>query len=204
MIISAGIAIIDVEGYRALWRVSREEFVLACVAALGVIVFDVLTGVVIAITLSVMVALYHIARPHDAVLGDYPELDGWVEAAAFPQATTEPGLLVYRFDAPLFFMNLERFQERVESALSRGAAEWVILDFEGIGALDATALDGLEELLGRLERAGVRTVAIARANAEVLGRLRRTRLVEPGGAIRIFPTINAAVRAFRLRPRPEP
>ncbi len=204
VIISAGIAIIDVEGYRALWRVSREEFVLACVAALGVIVFDVLTGVVIAITLSVMVALYHIARPHDAVLGDYPELDGWVEAAAFPQATTEPGLLVYRFDAPLFFMNLERFQERVESALSRGAAEWVILDFEGIGALDATALDGLEELLGRLERAGVRTVAIARANAEVLGRLRRTRLVEPGGAIRIFATINAAVRAFRFRPRPEP
>jgi high affinity sulfate transporter 1 len=199
VIISAGIAIIDIDGYRALWRVSREEFVLAAATALGVIVFDVLTGVVIAITLSVLVALYHIARPHDAILGEYPELDGWVEASAFPEASTEPGLLVYRFDAPLVFVNLERFQERVQHALGPEGAEWVILDFEGIGALDATALDGLEELVSRLERDGVHRVGIARANADVLVRLGRSPLSD--GRIVTSPTINAAVRAFRLRNR---
>lgn len=203
VIVSAAIAIIDIDGYLSLWRINREEAVLAIFAALGVIVFDVLTGVLIAITLSVLVSLYHIARPHDAVLGDYPELDGWVEASTFPEAFTEPGLLVYRFDAPLFFMNTERFQERVEAALAStlGDTHWVVLDFEGIGAVDATASDGLEELVDRLVRLGVLVVAIARANVTVVDRLQRAGTLEPEGPIRIFPTINSAVRAFRSRTR---
>lgn len=203
VIVSAAIAIIDVAGYRALWRVSREEFVLAVLAALGVIVFDVLSGVLIAVTLSILVALFRIARPHDAVLGDYPELDGWVEASTFPEAVTEPGLLVYRFDAPLFFMNTERFQDRVEHVLADlpGDQDWVVLDFEGIGALDATALDGLAELSDRLVHIGVKVVAVARPNVSVVARLERAGLVEPGGPIRVFPTINSAVRGFRSRGR---
>lgn len=203
VIITAAIAIIDIAGYRSLWKVSREESVLAGLAALGVIVFDVLTGVVIAVTLSIGVALYRIARPHDAVLGDYPELDGWVEATSFPEAFTEPRLLVYRFDAPLFFMNAERFQDRVEHVLATGSGdeEWVVLDFEGIGALDATALDGLAELAGRLTHLGVDVIAVARPNEAVLRRLERAGLVAPGGPLRAFPTINSAVRAFRGRHR---
>jgi high affinity sulfate transporter 1 len=203
VIVSAAIAIIDVAGYRSLWQVSREEFVLAVLAALGVIVFDVLTGVLIAVTLSIVVALFRIARPHDAVLGDYPELDGWVEASTFPEAKTEAGLLVYRFDAPLFFMNSERFQERVELLLAElvGEQDWVVLDFEGIGTLDATALDGLKEVTDRLSNVGVKVVAVARPNVSVVARLRRAGLVAPGGPIQVFPTINSAVRTFRSRQR---
>jgi SulP family sulfate permease len=201
VIVSAAIAIIDVDGYRALWQVSREEAALAAVAALGVVVFGVLVGVVIAIGLSVLVAFSRIARPHDAVLGEYHGLDGWVDIGAYPDAVGEPGLLVYRFDAPLFFVNADRFRDRVEHALedNPGKEDWVVLDFEGIGALDATAIDAVRELLARLRELDVCVIAVARANDEVLARLERAELVEPPGPLRVFPTINSAVRAYRAR-----
>ena len=201
VIISAAIAILDVPGYRALWRVSRHEAALAVAATLGVILVDVLVGVLLAVSLSIIVALGRMARPHDAVLGDRPELDGWVEVDAHPGARTEPGLLVYRFDAPLFFLNTDRFRVRVLEALEAnpGREEWVVLDFEGIGALDASALDGLADLLEQLEGADVARVAVARANQDVVRRLGRVGLLAPEGPLRSYPTINAAVRAFRGR-----
>jgi high affinity sulfate transporter 1 len=203
VIVSAAIAIIDVAGYRSLWRVSREEFALAVVAALGVIVFDVLIGVLVAVSLSLIVALYRVARPGDAVLGDLPGLDGWVDVSTYPEAVSEPGLVVYRFDAPLFFVNAEHFRERVEQTLvdNPGDEDWVVLDFEGIGSLDTTAVDVLAELVDTLGANGVAVVGVARANDQVLARLRRAALAEPTGALRVFPTINGAVRAYRQRPR---
>ncbi len=199
VIVAAALSIIDVPGYRDLWRVSRSEALLAVVAALGVIVFDVLVGVLLAVALSVVVALGRTARPHDAVLGDRPELDGWVEVDAYPEARVEPGLLVYRFDAPLFFLNTDRFRSRVLDTLERnpGDEDWLVLDFEGVGDLDATALDGLADLTESLAGQGLRRVAVARANRRVVERLRRVSLLAPEGPLHDYPTINAAVRAFR-------
>lgn len=199
LIVAAAIAIIDLPGYRALWRVSRQEAALAVAAALGVIVFNVLVGVLVAVALSVVVALVRMARPQDAILGEVPVLDGWVAVDAHPEARTDPGLLVYRFDAPLFFLNADQFRDGVERALEKnpGAEEWLVLDFEGIGALDATALDTLAELLEQLAGLGVGLVAVARANEPVLSGLRRAALLEPAGPVRSFATINAAVRAYR-------
>jgi SulP family sulfate permease len=157
--------------------------------------------VLVAVSLSILVALHRIARPHDAVLGDYPGLDGWVDARAYPDAVPEPGLLVYRFDAPLFFVNAEHFRERVEEAVASnpGDEDWLVLDFEGVGAIDATAVDVLAEFLQRVPSLGVRVIAVARANEGVLDRLRRGGLTEPAGVLRVFPTINSAVRAYRRR-----
>jgi high affinity sulfate transporter 1 len=199
VIVAAAIAIIDLPGYRALWRVSRPEALLAVAAALGVVLVDVLVGVLVAVALSVLVALARMARPHDAVLGDQPELDGWVEVDAYPGARIEPGLLVYRFDAPLFFLNMDRFRTRVLDTLEHnpGQEEWLVLDFEGVGGLDATALDGLAELVGVLPGRGITRVAVARANAEVVDRLRRVALLAPEGPLHHYPTINGAVRDFR-------
>ena len=201
VIVAAAVAIIDIAGLRALWRLNREEAVLAAVAAAGVVVFDVLIGVVIAIVLSTLVAMAHVARPHDAVLGDLPGLDGWVDIDAYRQAVTEPGLLVYRFDAPLFFVNADRFCDRVEEVLADNAGdeEWLVLDFEGVGALDSTAADALAGLLVRLRATGIVHVGVARANHEVLGLLGRAELLAPVGPIVVYPTINAAVRAYRQR-----
>ena len=202
VIIGAAIAIIDVTGFRQLWSVSRAEFVLAATASLAVMVFDVLVGVLIAVGLSLLVALGRIARPHDAILGDGQDLDGWVDAETYPGARTLPGLLVYRFDAPLFFANADRYRERLEQLVEEnpGEEDWLVLDFEGVGEADTTAVDMLVELLDEHQRAG-RVVAIARANERVLHRLQRADLLEPDGAARVFPTINSAVRAFTAATR---
>jgi high affinity sulfate transporter 1 len=199
VIVSAAFAIIDVAGYRSLWRVSREEFVLAVATAVGVLLFNVLVGVLVAVVLSIVVALDRIARPTDAILGDAPGLDGWVDVGSMPDALTEPGLLVYRFDAPLCFVNADRFCERVEQVLTDypGRGRWLVIDFEGIGALDATAVDSMTSLLDRLPELGVVVVAAARANRQVLQRLERASLLVPIGALVVFPTINSAVSAYR-------
>ncbi|CAN5665207.1 SulP family inorganic anion transporter [soil metagenome] len=201
VIVAAAISIIDVRGYRELWKLSKAEMVLAVATALGVIIFDVLAGVLIAVMLSIVVALQRIARPHDAVLGDLPGVEGWVDVDAYPDAATEVGLVVYRFDAPLFFINTDHFRERVEQVLADngGKEEWLVIDFEGIGAIDVTAVEVLAELLDRLAEVGVSVVAVARANDYVLSRLQRARLLAPTGTLQVFPTINSAVRAFRDR-----
>jgi MFS superfamily sulfate permease-like transporter len=146
--------------------------------------------------------LYRVARPHDAILGDHPDLDGWVDVDAHPGATTEPGLLVYRFDAPVFFINADYFCERVAHVLTDnpGREEWVVLDFEGVGSLDATAVDALAGLLDELHELGVEVTAVARANDVVLARMGAAELLAPAGLARAFPTINGAVHAFRSRP----
>lgn len=201
VIVAAAIAILDVHAFRSLWRLNREEAAVAVAAAAGVVVFDVFVGVVIAVVLSTSVALARVARPHDAVLGDAPGLDGWVDADAYPQAVTEPGLLVYRFDAPLFFINADRFSDRVEHMLAdnAGQEEWLVLDFEGVGLLDSTAVEALVDLLDRLRAAGVTALSVARANERVLALLDRAELLEPAGPLAAYPTINAAVRAYRER-----
>lgn len=199
VIIAASIAIIDLTGYLSLWAVSRAEFGLGVVAALGVMIFDVLAGVLIAVALSIAVALYRMARPHDAVLGAAADLDGWVDLDEVSDATTLPGLLVYRFDAPLFFANTSWFEERLQRALDEnpGDERWVILDFEGIGSVDASAADALVDVVATLHASGVGTVGVARANDQALARLARAGLLAPQGSVRTFLTINQAVRAFK-------
>jgi SulP family sulfate permease len=195
VILSAGVAIIDVEGFRRLWSLSRLEFGIAVLAALSVMVFDVLTGVLLAVAASVLLALGRIAVPSDSILARADKLDGWVDAKEYHLATT-PGLLVYRFDAPLFFANANRFRERLANALrvNPGREEWVVLDFEGVGEIDATAIEMLEDLIAEHERAGL-VIAIARANPRAIERLERSGLCRE----RRYPTINSAVKAFNER-----
>lgn len=199
VILAAAFAIIDLTGFRSLWRLSRTEFALAATTALGVLVFDVLIGVAVAVGLSVAVAVVHIARPHDALLGAGRDVDGWVDVDQ--GAEPLPGLLVYRFDAPLFFANATRFHNRVREMMEAnpGDEEWVILDCEGIGSVDSTAIDALNDLVTDLQTRSVVAIGVARANGVVLGMLDRADLLAPEGPIDVYPTINAAVHAFRRR-----
>lgn len=199
VILSAAIAIVDVAGFRRLASISRAELAVAAFGALSVMVFDVLTGVLCAVTASVLLAFGRITLPHDAILAHARDLDGWVDADRYGLAPTE-GLLVYRFDAPLFFANARRFRERLARMAEKnpGFEEWIVLDFEGVGEIDATALEMLEELTAELTGRGI-AVSVARANAAVAERLEQAALSSPRGPLRIFPTINGAVRAFEAR-----
>ena len=198
VIVAAAIAIIDLAGFAGLARFSRSELLLAVAAALGVMILDVLTGVLVAVALSVLVALGKLARPHDAVLGQGVGLDGWVDADVYEASTTLEGLLVYRFDAPLFFANISWFRQRLRQAMERnpGAERWVVIDFEGIGSVDATAVDGLCELVDELHEEGV-VIGTARANHIVVDQLQRGGVIERIGDENVHATINRAVRAFR-------
>jgi MFS superfamily sulfate permease-like transporter len=202
VIVAAAIVIIDVAGFRSLGRFSRSELLLAVGAALGVVIFDVLAGVLIAVGLSIVVALGKLARPHDAVLGEGAGLDGWVDTEEHEGSVTLEGLLVYRFDAPLFFANIGWFRQRVQQALdiNEGTERWIVIDFEGIGSLDATAAEGLVELVDELHEGGL-VVGIARANRTAIGQLTRGGVLEQIGNENVHATINRAVRAFRQSER---
>ena len=162
--------------------------------------------VVISIVLSLGLTVYRISRPHDAVLGDAAALAGWVDLDAYPEAEVEPGLLVYRFDAPLFFTNAEWYRARVVQSLrgQPGTERWLVLDMEGVGSIDSTAVTSLHGLVGDVRREGVEVLAIARANHHALHRLQRADLLAPEGPLVVYATIGGAVRAFRERGAPPP
>jgi SulP family sulfate permease len=199
VIVAAAIAVIDVEGFRRLAALSRSETALAAVTCLAVIGVDLLTGVLVAVGLSMLLTLGRVARPHDAILGQGEGLDGWIDVDD-ERARLLPGLLVYRFDAPLFFGNGEYFRERVQGAIETNPGDEVsvVLDLEGIGSIDTTAVDHLAELVTDLEAGGI-VVSLARGKRKVLDLLTRDGMIDRLGPGRVFPTINAAVEDHRRR-----
>jgi SulP family sulfate permease len=166
---------------------------------LAVVGVDLLTGVLVAVGLSLLLTLARVARPHDAILGAGAGLDGWISIDD-ERAQVLPGLLVYRFDGPLFFANGEYFIERVREAIETnpGDESSVVLDMEGIGSIDTTAVEHLADLVDELEAGGI-VVSFARANSKVLDLLTRAGIIAEIGSDRVFPTINAAVDDHRRR-----
>lgn len=199
VIVAAAFAVIDIEGFRRIAALSRTEAALAGITCLAVIGVDLLTGVLVAIALSMLLTLGRVARPHDAILGIGAGLDGWIDVDD-NRAEPLPGLLVYRFDGPLFFANGDYYLKRVREALDANPGEEVsvVLDMEGIGSIDTTAVDHLAELIDELTARGI-TVGLARANQNVLRLITNAGLIDRLGSGRIFPTINAAVEEHRRR-----
>jgi anti-anti-sigma factor len=193
---AAAIAVIDIDGFREIYTTSRTEAALAALTCLGVLAVDLLFGVVVAVVLSLLILVARVARPNDALLGRGEGLDGWVDVGD-ERASFVPGLVVYRFDAPLFFANAEHFTERVIEAieLNPGTETTIVLDMEGIGSIDSTAIDYLATLFDELRVIDLH-ISIARANQRVIDVLERTGLSGPSSDITVFPTINAAVAAF--------
>jgi MFS superfamily sulfate permease-like transporter len=168
----------------------------------GVLTVGILQGIFVAVTLSLINLILRISRPHDAVLDDV-ETGGGVVYKDVGDTTTgqaEPGLLVYRFDAPLIFANSAYFTQRLDALVAGVGKELkcVILDAEAISDFDTTAAEALENLDTDLERRGVE-LWIARANGPLRELLRATGLEEKIGAANIYPSIRAAVEAYRAR-----
>jgi SulP family sulfate permease len=202
IIIVASLGLIDIAAFRFLRQVRPAEFWLAMVTAWGVLCVGVLWGILVAVMLSLIILLYRIARPHDALLDDVDAAGGTVYRGVTDKetVTTEPGLIVYRFDAPLVFANAAFFTERLEALVANAGAglKCVILDAEPISDFDSTAAEALETLDADLERVGA-DLWIARANAPLRQLLTATGLTTRLGAEHIFPSVRAAVVAYRAR-----
>ena len=202
------VAALGLFNLRSVWRLRRirhAEVGLALAAFGGVLLFGVVGGIVVAIGLSIGVFLYRVARPHDAVLGKVEDVDGYHDIERWEDVETQPGLIVYRFDAALFFVNSEHMRHRVLALVDASQdLEWLVFNAEAWTYLDATAVDTLEQLHDELAGRGV-TVAVARLKGPEQKIFAETGLTVKFGANRFFPTVRSAVDAFdRRHSRSEP
>ncbi|MCM3882338.1 sulfate permease [Frankia sp. R82] len=200
LVIFAAIRLIDLKGFRRLASFRRSELLLALLATAGVLVFDISYGILIAIGVSLLDLLARVARPHDAVLGRVPGLDGMHDVDDYPNAHTVPGLFAYRYDSPLFFANAQNFRHRALAALRRSTdpVDWFVLNVEAIVEVDITALDALEDLRAELTRRGI-TFGLAHVKQDLLDDLDAYGLTTAIGPEMIFPTMRAAVTAHEAR-----
>ncbi|MFD5919627.1 SulP family inorganic anion transporter [Kitasatospora sp. NPDC058201] len=199
LVVFAAIRMIDVAGLRRLKGFRRREFLLAVGCLVGVLALDILYGVLVAVGLSVAELLSRVARPHDAVQGMVPGVPGMHDIDDYPQAHTVPGLVVYRYDSPLFFANAEDFRSRALAAVAQeaGTVHWFVLNTEANVEVDITALDSLEALRAELTGRGV-VFALARVKQDLRADLDAYGLTDSVGTDRIFPTLPTAVTAYRV------
>ncbi|MEX3653173.1 SulP family inorganic anion transporter [Mycolicibacterium fortuitum] len=200
LVVYAALRLIDAAEFRRLARFRRSELFLAVATTVAVLGFGVLYGVLVAIALSLMDTLRRIARPHDSVLGYVPGVAGMHDVDDYPDARPVPGLVVYRYDAPLFFANAENFRERALAAVDAadGPVEWFVLNAEAQVDPDLTAVDALEQLRRDLTARGI-VFAMARVKSDLRDDLVAAGFIDRVGADRIFPTLPTAVEAFRNR-----
>ncbi|HEX6131090.1 MAG TPA: SulP family inorganic anion transporter, partial [Actinomycetota bacterium] len=198
VVTAAVLRLIDPASLRRLWRVRRVELAIAVAAFLGVVLIGVLEGVVVAMVLAAVGFLRRETRPADAVLVPLPGRVGYHDRARHPDAPLEPGVVVYRFDAPLFYANAERFRARVQDLAVRHGADWIVIDAAGIADVDATSLRMLGELDRELAADGA-TLVVADAVGHVKDMLARGGVAAQLGDGRVFDSIEQAVAA---RPSP--
>lgn len=198
VVVYAATRLVDIAGFRRLAHFRTSELVLAFATTVAVLAVDVLYGIAIAIGLSVLNLLRRIVRPHDAVLGFSPGLAGMHDVEDYPGSTQVPGLLIYRYDAPLFFADADNFRTRALQAIDEAAepVRWFVLNAEANTEIDFTAADVLEELRAELADRGI-TLGLARVKFEVADDLRKAGLISRIGTDRVFATLPTAVQAYR-------
>jgi SulP family sulfate permease len=198
LVVFAALQLIDVQAFRRLLAFRRTELGIAVAACAGVLAFDILYGVLVAIALSVADLLVRVARPHDAIQGVVPGLAGMHDVDDYPDAQMIPGLVVYRYDAPLCFANAEDFRRRALAAadLEPGPLRWFVLNVESNVEVDFTALEAMDALREEITDRGA-VFALARVKQDLLARLEAFGLAAKIGPERLFPTLPTAVQAYR-------
>ena len=196
LVIFAAVRLVDVRAFRRYWAFRKREFLLAAAALLGVLLFDILYGVLAAVALSIIELLTRVARPHAAVLGQSPGVAGWHDIDDYPEAAQIPGLMVFRYDSPLFFANAEDFRSRCKTAVRDNNPQWLLLNMEGNTEVDITGLDALDTLQAWCSERGI-VVALVRVKHELQRALMTHGVGERIGSDRIYPTLPTAVDAYR-------
>jgi len=174
------------------------------VSFLGVAILGVIPGIVLAVVLSLLDFIRRAWQPHDAVLGRAEGVKGYHDTQRYPNARQIPGLLLYRWDAPLFFANADTFRERIVELVdgAETPVRWVVVAAEPITDVDTTAAEAISELDMELERRGVE-LAFAEMKDPVKDRLQRYGLKATIGREYFFPTIGVAVHEFLERNKVE-
>jgi SulP family sulfate permease len=203
-VVYAAVRLVDVGEFRRYARFRRSELLLALATTAAVLAVGVLVGVLVAIGLSILDLLRRVARPHDAIEGHVPGLAGMHDIDDFPDAKPVAGLVVYRYDSPLFFANAEDFRARARAAVSSAPepVHWFVLNTEAIVEVDITAVDALEALRSELVDSGI-VFGLARIKQDLRAALAPSGLLERIGEEHLFPTLPTAVAAYQAWLRDE-
>ncbi len=197
VLLLAGWGLIDVQALKGFWKLSRFEFSLCLLTTVGVLSVGVLPGIFVAVSIAVLRLLYYTYRPSDAVLGWMHGIDGQVELAKYPQATTLPGLVIYRFDAPLLFFNADYFKQRVLAVVDGSERpNAVLLNAEAMTNLDISGPATLHEVQQILKAQGVH-LSLARVTGQTLDLLQRSSMLGEIKPPLVFSSVRSGVSAYR-------
>ena len=197
VVITASLSLADIPGTVRLWRQRRVEFLLSIAAFLGVVLLGVLPGIAIAVGLSILNVFRRAWWPYDTELGRVEGLAGYHDVHSYPQAEHLPGLVIYRFDGPLFFANAKTFRDEVRRmARADPPPIWILIAAEPMTDVDTTASDVLEELDEALNEQGI-SLVFAELKDPVRRKIERYGLTRTINPQHFFPTIESAIAAFR-------
>jgi MFS superfamily sulfate permease-like transporter len=197
VVIASAIGLIEVTDLRRIYRIQRWEFWLSIVCFAGVAVFGAIEGIAIAVVIAVIEFLWDGWRPHSAVLGRADGVKGYHDITRYPDARRIPGLVLFRWDAPLFFANAELFHDRVLKAVAEapGPVRWVVVAAEPVTSVDVTAADVVSDLDEALAAEGIE-LCFAEMKDPVKDKLRRFGLMTRFGQHTFFATLGEAVGAY--------
>ena len=197
VVIAASLSLVEVAGVHKLWRMRKTEFALSIVCFLGVALLGVIEGIFIAVGLALLNFIRRAWRPYVAVLGKVDGLKGYHDVTRYPAARRVPGLVLFRWDAPLFFANAEVFGQDVREAVAASPtlARRVVVAAEPVTDVDTSAADVLQSLHDDLEAAGVE-LHFAEVKDPVKDQLTRYGLLERLGPARFHPTVGTGVDAY--------
>ena len=199
VVIAASLSLADIPGVVRLYKQRRVECLLSIAAFLGVALLGVLEGIAVAVGLSILNVFRRAWRPYETTLGRVPGLPGQHDRELHPEAEQLPDLVIFRFDAPLFFANARTFRDRIRAlAAAEPRPKWIVIAAEPITDIDTTAADMLAELDEELNAKGT-SLVFAELKDPVRAKLERYELIGPLDPDHFFPTLDAAVEAFRER-----
>ena len=197
VVIASAIGLIEVTDLKRIYRIQRWEFWLSIVCFVGVAVLGAIPGIGLAIAIAIIEFLWDGWRPHSAVLGRAQGVKGYHDITRYPDARRIPGLVLFRWDAPLFFANAELFKERVLDAVAKSPTpvRWLVVAAEPVTSVDVTAGDTVAELDKALHAMGIE-FCVAELKDPVKDKLKRFGLFAQLGEEYFFPTIGAAVSRY--------
>jgi len=195
ILVGSALGLVDLGWLRALRRYSRAEHGIALATLAGVVVFGVMSGILLAVTLALLRFLAQMARPSDQMFGVIPGREGLYELAHYPEAQAVPGLLIYRFESPLTFFNADYFTVRLKQLVDAQLPRWVVIDAVSIAAVDLTGALAIRDLQEALAKRGIQLV-IAGRTAQLLAWLDQRDIAPESTGILFYPNRLAAMAAF--------
>ena len=197
VVIASALGLFEVADLRRIYRIQQWEFWLSIACFAGVAVLGAIPGIGLAIAIAIIEFLWDGWRPHSAVLGRVEGVKGYHDIARYPDARRIPGLVLFRWDAPLFFANAELFQQRVLDAVTTSPTpvRWLVVAAAPVTSVDVTAADTLDDLDKSAHEAGIE-LCFAEMKDPVKDKLKRFGLFARLGEQAFFPTMGAAVNRY--------